>query len=115
MPHDRLYVAMYEVPGRPIQRKLERPFRGERTVRHDGTLDLGVHGDIDVAGLTTEQIKVKVVEQLRETLPDEALGLTDGVGPADTDIVAVDFADHGPIERLEGRIDELERGLDPGS
>lgn len=55
------------MPGRPIT--------GERLVRPDGTVSLGFYGDLKVAGLTRREVKVKVVEHLREFLSDQALGL----------------------------------------
>ncbi len=55
------------LPGRPIQ--------GDRVVRPDGTISLGFYGDLRVAGLNRLQIKVKLIERLREYLSDEVLGL----------------------------------------
>jgi len=67
-PPDIIIVEVLEaLPGRPIT--------GERLVRPDGKISLGFYGDVYVAGLTTDQIKEKVVAHLRQFLPDEALGL----------------------------------------
>ncbi len=67
-PPDMIIVEVLEaLPGRPIT--------GERLVRPDGRISLGFYGEVSVAGLTTDQIKEKVVLHLREFLPDEALGL----------------------------------------
>ena len=59
--------VLQAIPGRPIG--------GERTVRLDGTISLGFYGDLAVAGLTRDEIKVRVVEHLRKYLSDEQLGL----------------------------------------
>ncbi|HEY2157357.1 MAG TPA: polysaccharide biosynthesis/export family protein, partial [Isosphaeraceae bacterium] len=65
---DLLLVEVLEaLPGRPIQ--------GERLVRPDGKVSLGFYGEIYVAGLTTTEIKEKVVLHLRKFLNDEILGL----------------------------------------
>ena len=73
-PPDIIVVETLEaLPGQPIT--------GERTVRPDGKVSLGFYGDVFVAGLTTLEIKAKVIEHLREYLSDAALGLsktTDG-------------------------------------
>jgi RNA polymerase sigma factor (sigma-70 family) len=55
------------LPGRPIT--------GDRIVRPDGTIGLGFYGDLQVAGLNRDQIKVKVLEHLRDFIIDEVLGL----------------------------------------
>ena len=65
---DILNVEAVEfLPGRPIT--------GEHLVRPDGRISLGFYGTVEVAGLTTEQIKEKVILHLRDFLSDEALGL----------------------------------------
>ena len=67
-PPDIIVVEVLEaLPGRPIT--------GERLVRPDGKISLGFYGDIYVAGLTTTEIKEKVVLHLRQYLPDSLLGL----------------------------------------
>ncbi len=67
-PPDIIVVEVLEaLPGRPIQ--------GERLVRPDGKISLGFYGDVYVAGLTTDEIKAKVVLHLRDFLNDEVLGL----------------------------------------
>ena len=67
-PPDIIVVEVLEaLPGRPIT--------GERLVRPDGKVSLGFYGDIYVAGLTTNEIKEKVVLHLRQYLPDNLLGL----------------------------------------
>ena len=90
-PGDTLLIEVLEaLPGRPIS--------GERMVRPDGTISLGFYGDLKVAGLDRNEIKVKVVEHLTKWLPDEVLGLEepgpDGkiikVAPVDSDRVFVD-------------------------
>ena len=68
-PGDRLLIEVLEaLPGRPIS--------GERIVRPDGTVSLGFYGDILVAGLDRNEIKVAVINHLRRFLRDEVLGLT---------------------------------------
>ena len=57
------------LPGRRLE--------GVKKVRPDGTISLGFYGDVFVKGLTRNQVKVKVVEQLRRFLSDEALGLVE--------------------------------------
>ncbi len=67
-PPDIIIVEVLEaLPGRPIT--------GERLVRPDGTISLGFYGDIHVRGLTTNQVKVKIVHHLRKYLIDDVLGL----------------------------------------
>ena len=69
-PPDLLIVEVLEaLPGRPIS--------GERLVRPDGKISLGFYGDLYVAGLTTDEIKEKIVLHLRKYLPDEVLGLSE--------------------------------------
>jgi polysaccharide biosynthesis/export protein len=67
-PPDVLVVEVREaLPGRPIS--------GERLVRPDGKITLGLYGDVYVAGLTLQEVKEKIVLHLREYLTDTALGL----------------------------------------
>jgi polysaccharide biosynthesis/export protein len=67
-PPDLLIVEVLEaLPGRPIS--------GERLVRPDGKISLGFYGEVYVAGLTTDEIKEKIVLHMRKFLPDEVLGL----------------------------------------
>ena len=67
-PPDLLLVEVLEaLPGRPIS--------GERLVRPDGKIHLGFYGEVYVAGLTLSQIKEKIVNHLRQHIPDEQLGL----------------------------------------
>jgi RNA polymerase sigma factor (sigma-70 family) len=99
-PPDLLLVEVLEaLPGRPIS--------GERLVRPDGTITLGFYGDVEVAGLTLPEAKVKIVEHMRKFLEDETLGLFEvdpetgeprkdekgnivRIAPRDTDRVFVD-------------------------
>ncbi len=95
-PPDIIVVEVLEaLPGRPIQ--------GERLVRPDGKISLGFYGEIYVAGLTTTEIKAKVVLRLREFVSDEVLGLTkqdfktgkyEEVTPEDSNRVFVDIASY---------------------
>jgi protein involved in polysaccharide export with SLBB domain len=63
------------LPGKPIT--------GERLVRPDGKVSLGFYGDVYVAGLSTDEIKERVIDHLRKHLSDEALGLLKPVPGAD--------------------------------
>ncbi len=113
-PGDILVVEVLEaLPGRPIT--------GERVVRPDGTISLGFYGDLEVAGLTRRECKIKVVEYLRKFLSDESLGLKDvddegkttkKVEPADSDHVYVDdsnkfIPDRRSSESLEKKLDRI--------
>ncbi len=67
-PPDLLIVEVLEaLAGRPIS--------GERLVRPDGKISLGFYGDVQVRGLTLDQLKVAIIKHLRRFLTDEALGL----------------------------------------
>jgi polysaccharide biosynthesis/export protein len=69
-PPDMLLVEVLEsLPGRPIS--------GERLVRPDGRVSLGFYGEVYVAGLTTPEVKEKIVLHLRKYINDEILGLVD--------------------------------------
>jgi polysaccharide export outer membrane protein len=90
-PPDLITVEVLEaLPGRPIS--------GERLVRPDGKVSLSFYGELYVAGLTTTEIKEKVVLHLRKYIRDEVLGLyaqdENGdwkeVEPKDSDRVFVD-------------------------
>ena len=120
-------IVMVEVlealPGRPIT--------GERVVRPDGTISLGFYGDVAVAGLNRNQIKVKVLEHLRKYINDETLGLWvynpetktgRAIPPLESNRVFVDDdvlayerpaakADRDDLKALGGRIDELDAKL----
>ena len=118
------------LPGRPIS--------GRRLVRNDGTISLEFYGDLHVAGLNRDQIKVKVVEHLLKYLSENVLGLIGFKGdkpvairPLDTNRVYVDDQpkpDHdarfsrqpdGPVPpadaavaRLSGQVADLSSKLD---
>ncbi len=90
-PPDLITVEVLEaLPGRPVS--------GERLIRPDGKISLTFYGEIYVAGLTTSEIKEKVVLHLRKFLTDEVLGLYQQdengvwheVEPKDSDRVFVD-------------------------
>ena len=67
-PPDIIVVEVLEaLPGRPIT--------GERLVKPDGKISLGFYGEVYVAGLTTTEIKEKLILHLREYINDEVLGL----------------------------------------
>ncbi len=69
-PPDLLVVEVLEaLPGRPIS--------GERLVRPDGRISLGFYGEVYVTGLTTAEVKEKIVLHLRKYINDEILGLVE--------------------------------------
>lgn len=81
-PPDLILVEVLEaLPGRPVS--------GERLVKPDGKISLGFYGEVFVAGLTTEEIKEKIVLHLRKYLPDEVLGLTE-IDPKDGSFKEID-------------------------
>jgi protein involved in polysaccharide export with SLBB domain len=72
-PPDLVLVEVLDaLPGRPIS--------GERLVKADGTITLGFYGDVHVAGLTLDQVKVAIIKHLRNILSDESLGLLEPAG-----------------------------------
>lgn len=93
-PPDLLIVEVLEaLPGRPIQ--------GEHLVRPDGKISLGFYGEVYVAGLTTTEIKTKIIMHLRKYINDEVLGLIRfderlnkyvDVDPSESDRVFVDVS-----------------------
>lgn len=100
-PPDLLLVEVIEaLPGRPIS--------GERLIRPDGTISLGFYGDIHVRGLTVEQVKVKIIKQLRTFLTDEVLGIAELVDcppPANEAEEAqggIEVSPDGTIKKIEG-------------
>jgi Polysaccharide biosynthesis/export protein len=121
-PGQVLCVEVLEaLPGRPIT--------GERLVLPDGTINLGFYGDVKVAGLNRNQIKVKVIEHLRKYINDEVLGLvrenTDGSSEAikavDSDRIFVDESSNyiqpaakatNELKAMNARIGELDDKLD---
>ncbi|MGE3821425.1 MAG: sigma-70 family RNA polymerase sigma factor [Isosphaeraceae bacterium] len=101
---DHLIIeALEALPGRPIS--------GERVVRADGTVSLGFHGDVYLAGLTTLEAKERFILHLRRFLSAVVLGLeevdpesgnTRDVAPRDSHRVFVDIT-RGPTTLREGR------------
>ena len=94
-PPDLIRVEVFEaLPGRPIT--------GERLVRPDGKISLDFYGEVYVAGLTTDEIKEKVVIHLRKFIPDEILGLVEQdengqvrhIPPVESDRVFVDVTSY---------------------
>ncbi|MGE3821434.1 MAG: polysaccharide biosynthesis/export family protein, partial [Isosphaeraceae bacterium] len=84
-----LIVEVLEsLPGRPIS--------GERLVRPDGKISLGFYGEVFVAGLTTDEIKEKIVLHLRKFLPDEVLGLNE-IDPIDGSVKEVEPRDSNRV------------------
>lgn len=124
-PGDGIIIEVLEaLPGRPIT--------GERVVRTDGTIGLDFYGDLFVAGLTRDEIKVKLVEHLRKFLTDDALGLVEAysetseeiaIPPADSNRVFVDNRNEAPasqnideaiqktLDRVLQRLDSLEQKM----
>jgi hypothetical protein len=99
-------------------------------VRSDGTISLGFYGDLKVAGLNRDEIKVALIERLRKYIADEVLGLevvdsvtekTRKVPPLESDRVFVvdeveveKSATSVPAERLdalEQRLQELSAAI----
>ena len=93
-PPDIIVVEVLEaLPGRPIS--------GERLVRPDGKISLGFYGEVYVAGLTTTEIKEKIVLHLRQFVSDQILGLNGfkddkpiNIEPDKTNRVFVDVASY---------------------
>ena len=95
-PPDLLIVEVLEaLPGRPVS--------GERLVRPDGKISLGFYGEVYVAGLTTDEIKEKIVLHFRKYITDETLGLLETdpetgkpkeVKPKDSNRVFVDVTSY---------------------
>jgi polysaccharide export outer membrane protein len=94
-PPDLIQIEVLEaLPGRPIT--------GERLVRPDGKISLGFYGDLYVAGLTTDEIKEKVIIHLRKFIPDATLGLVEedengqikAIPPVESDRVFVDVSSY---------------------
>jgi protein involved in polysaccharide export with SLBB domain len=93
-PPDLVRIEVLEaLPGRPIT--------GDRLIRPDGTISLDFYGVVKVAGLTLEEIKIQVIEQLRKMISDESLGLFEQdpeslevskIAPVDSNRVFVDVA-----------------------
>ena len=83
------FEVLESLPGRPIT--------GEHLVRPDGTVCLGFYGDLHVAGMNRNQIKVKLIEHLRKYINDEVFGLVkegrsgvEFIAPLDSGRVFVD-------------------------
>ena len=81
-PHEGAMLAMpsrIQAPDLILVEVLEalpgRPISGERLVQPDGNVHLGFYGEVNVAGLTIRQAKVKIVLHLRQFLMDRTLGL----------------------------------------
>ena len=110
-----LVEALEALPGRPIT--------GERIVRQDGTISLGFYGDLAVAELNRNQIKVKLLQHLYKYINAEVLGLQlyspsekafKTIPPIESNRVFVDdgiYPSKGPEEtrfvKLGVQIDEL--------
>jgi protein involved in polysaccharide export with SLBB domain len=109
-PHEGNLFALPEVVDTPdllIIEVLEalpgRPIGGERLIRPNGTINLGFYGDVNVRGLTLEQVKVAVIKHLRRFLQDETLGL-----------VMYDVNADGNLAPGDLKPFELMNPLDPG-
>ena len=84
-----LVEVLEALPGRPIT--------GPRLVRNDGTISLGFYGDLPVAGLNRDQIKLKVLEKLRTYLPDSMLGLIIVTGKNIDRVIAIPPAQNNRV------------------
>jgi len=79
---DLLLINVYTQPrekGGPATVIGPQPIEGQHLVRPDGTVNLGMWGDVSVAGLTTEQAREAVrrhVFQVMRTHPDADLKFT---------------------------------------
>jgi RNA polymerase sigma factor (sigma-70 family) len=110
-PGDILVIEVLEaLPGRPLT--------GERIVRPDGTIGLGFYGELRVAGLDRNEIKVALIDHMKKHLSWKSLGLVDAQGrefahasPLESNRVFVEEVGQSssPNER---RNDDLERKLD---
>ncbi len=68
-PPDEIFIEVLQaLPGRPIT--------GKHLVRGDGKVSLGFYGDVEVAGLTIKEAKIKITLHLHQYLIDSALGLS---------------------------------------
>jgi protein involved in polysaccharide export with SLBB domain len=110
-PGDHLLVEVLQtLPGRPLV--------GEHVVRPDGTVSLGFYGDLKVAGLTRAEVKVKLIEHLRQHLTEEALGLVAVDKEGKKIPVTPERSTHVVVDEVlvneapDTRIDALERKLD---
>jgi len=104
-PPDIITIDVFEaLPNRSI--------KGERLVRPDGRISLGFYGEVIVAGLTTREIKEKIIAHLRRFLSDEALGLEKEEGgkvvkvaPSDSSRVSVDVTSYNSkIYYVQGEV-----------
>ena len=94
---DVLLISVYTLPknkGEPAQVIYPQPIDGNHLVRPDGTVNLGLWGDVSVAGLTTEQAKEAVRRQVynvMRTHPQAAQWFTQVDDPTKL-LVALDVA-----------------------
>src|SRR5262249_18462567 len=101
-PPDLILVEVLEaLPGRPIS--------GERLVRPDGKISIGFYGEVDVKGLTPEQVKGAIIKHLRKFIGDETLGLRlqkysdeDALGPTAPSQGATNPFPLGPVPSSPG-------------
>jgi protein involved in polysaccharide export with SLBB domain len=73
-------ILRIEYPLPDIREKFPQDFVFQKLVRPDGTLNLGMYGDVFVGGLTFDQIRVVIANKLKER----------GLKTADPDKVSVD-------------------------
>ena len=91
----------------------QKPITGERLVRPDGKISLGDYGEVFVAGLTTTEIKEKIINHLRQYLTPEGLGLRKVVGqetieidPRKSDRVFVDVVSfNSKVYYVQGEVE----------
>ena len=101
-PPDLITIEVLESPPQPSHHR-------RASGAPDGTISLGFYGDVNVAGLTTPEIKTRVIEHLRQFLSDEQLGLIgpggQGIEPEKSTAVAVDVvAYNSQVYYIQGAV-----------
>jgi polysaccharide biosynthesis/export protein len=61
-------ILLVEVVPREGPLKSDQPIRGQHLVRPDGTIGLGIYGSVFVGGMTIDQAREAVAEQIRKRL-----------------------------------------------
>jgi polysaccharide export outer membrane protein len=75
-------ILLVEVLGRKGLLKNDQPIRGQHLVRPDGTIGLGIYGEVFVGGLTVQEAREAVAAHLR-TLRRQRSGNGEGTGLED--------------------------------
>jgi polysaccharide export outer membrane protein len=77
-PPDILLVEAFTPKGKgPAPLEYEQPIRGQHLVRPDGTISLGIHGQVFVGGMTVDEAKSAIFNYLRSTGRFNTLELND--------------------------------------